>query len=376
MNVPFTFGKLVHDEDFTNRINESKRLVSNFKASINTILISPRRWGKSSLVLKAANQVSSETRDIIICMIDLQNTRTEEQFYSILATKILQASSSRIDSVLENARNFLGRFIPNLSFSPDPGTDLKLSLDWAEVKKDPDDILDLAEKIAHKTKKKIVICIDEFQNIAEFDDPTGFQRKLRSHWQLHQKVSYCLYGSKRHMLMEVFSSPAMPFYKFGDLIFLEKIKEPEWIEFITGRFADTGKQISPEYAKSIAKLCENHPYYVQQLSQQVWLRTGKLCAKDTVQNAFEDLVMQLSMLFQMLTDELKTRQLNLLRAIISGEEQLTSQQVINGYNLGTSANVLKLKKTLHFKEIIDIIGKKIYFNDPLYRYWLENYFFK
>jgi AAA+ ATPase superfamily predicted ATPase len=376
MNVPFTFGKLVREEDFTNRISESRRLVSNFNSSINTILISPRRWGKSSLVLKAAKQVTQESKDIIICMLDLHNIRTEEEFYQLLATKVLQVSSSKIDSILENAKSFLGRFIPRVSFSPDPGTDLKLSLDWIEVKKDPDNILDLADKIALKTKKEIVICIDEFQNIAEFEDPLGFQRKLRSHWQLHQKVSYCLYGSKRHMLMEVFSSPSMPFYKFGDIIFLEKISEPDWIDFITERFADTGKQISRTDTESIARLCENHPYYVQQLSQQVWLRTTKMCETNTVHQAFEDLVMQLSLLFQVLTDDLSMRQLNLLRAIIIGEEHLTSHQVLNEYKLGTSANVLKLKKNLHDREVIDIVGKKIYFNDPLYRYWLENYFFK
>ena len=72
-------------------------------------------------------------------------------------------------------------------------------------------------------KKQIILCIDEFQNISEFDHPVDFQKKLRAHWQLHQHVTYCLYGSKRHMLMEVFSSPSMPFYKFGDIIFLENL---------------------------------------------------------------------------------------------------------------------------------------------------------
>jgi hypothetical protein len=374
MDVPFTFGKLVHDDDFTNRISESKRLVSNFESSINTILISPRRWGKSSLVLKAANQVRKKSKDVIICMMDLHNIRSEEQFYKLMATKVLQASSTRMDTILENAKSFLGRFIPNLSFSPDLGTDLKLSMDWNEVKKDPDDILDLAEKIAVKLKKKLVLCIDEFQNISEFEDSLGFQRKLRSHWQLHQRVSYCLYGSKRHMLMEVFSSPSMPFYKFGDLIFLEKIKEEEWIVFISERFEGTGKTISNAAAERIAGLCDNHPYYVQQLSQQVWLRTEGTCETDTVQLAFEDLVMQLSMLFQILTDDLTSRQINLLNAIINREEQLTSQRVLNDYNLGTSANALKVKRRLHDKEILDIVGKTISFNDPLYKYWLENYY--
>ena len=148
MEVPFTFGKLVHDDDFTNRIPETRRLVSNFESSINTILISPRRWGKSSLVLKATKQIRNNSKDIIICMMDLHNIRSEEQFYRLIATKVLQVSASRLESILENAKSFLGRFIPNLSFSPDPGTELKLSMDWEQVKKDPDDILDLAEKVA------------------------------------------------------------------------------------------------------------------------------------------------------------------------------------------------------------------------------------
>jgi hypothetical protein len=347
-------------------------LVSNIESSINTILISPRRWGKSSLVLKASKQISRNTKDIIICMMDLHNIRSEEQFYKLIATKVLQASASRIDTILENAKSFLGRFIPNLSFSPDPGTELKLTMDWDEVKKDPDDILDLAERIAIKLKKKLVLCIDEFQNISEFKDSLSFQRKLRSHWQLHQHVSYCLYGSKRHMLMEVFSSPSMPFYKFGDLIFLEKIKEGEWISFITERFKGTGKTISNTAAESVARLCDNHPYYVQQLSQQAWLRTESICDSDTVQLAFEDLVAQLSMLFQILTDDLTSRQINLLNAIIAGEEKLTSQRVLKNYNLGTSANALKVKRSLHDKEVLDIVGKTITFNDPLYKYWLEH----
>ena len=375
MKTPFTFGRLVLETDFTNRVVETKRLISNFKSSVNTILISPRRWGKSSLVTKAAKQVQMQSKKIIFCMLDLNNVRSEEQFYKLLATKVLQQSSSRIDAILENAKMFLGKSIPNLSFSPNPGTDLKLSLDWDEVKNEPDDILDLAEKIAIKTKKEIIICIDEFQNISEFEHPLDFQKKLRAHWQLHHKVTYCLYGSKRHMLMDVFSSPTMPFYKFGDIIFLEKIKGSDWKEFITKRFNETGKSIAEDDAATIAKYCENHPYYVQQLAQQVWLRTSKDCEQGIIQEAFEDLIMQLSMLFQILTDDLTMRQLSFLNALINSEEQVTSQRVLKKYNLGTSANVLKIKRTLHDREIIDIIGKKIEFIDPLYKYWLIKYYF-
>lgn len=375
MKTPFTFGKLVLETDFTNRIVETKRLISNFNSSVNTILISPRRWGKSSLVAKAANSVQIKSKKIVFCMIDLNNIRSEEEFYKLLATKVLQQSSSKIDVILENAKSFLGRFIPNISFSPNPEIDLKLSLDWDEVRKEPDDILDLVEKIAVKTKKQIIICIDEFQNISEFDHPVDFQKKLRAHWQLHQHVTYCLYGSKRHMLMEVFSSPSMPFYKFGDIIFLEKIKEKDWIDFIIKRFHETGKHIKAESAAIIANSCENHPYYVQQLAQQVWLRSGKNCKPAVIQEAFEDLIMQLSMLFQMLTDDLNMKQINFLNALTNKEKQVTSQSVLKEYQLGTSANVIKIKKVLHDREIIDIVEKKIEFMDPLYKYWLKNYYF-
>jgi len=182
-------GKLVIETDFTDRDAETRRLISNFKSSVNTILISPRRWGKSSLVAKAVKSIQAKSKQIVFCMIDLNSIRSEEQFYKLLATKVLQKSSSKIESILENAKLFLGRFIPNISFSPNPETDLKLSLDWNEVRKDPDDILDLAEKIAVKTKKQIIICIDEFQNISEFDHPIDLQKKLRAHWQLHHHVT-------------------------------------------------------------------------------------------------------------------------------------------------------------------------------------------
>ena len=85
-----------------------------------------------------------------------------------------------------------------------------------------DEILDLPQAISRDSGKKMVVCIDEFQNINEYDDPLAFQRKLRSHWQKHTDVCYCLYGSKRHMLLDIFHNYNMTFYKFGDILFLER----------------------------------------------------------------------------------------------------------------------------------------------------------
>ncbi|MCW0482673.1 AAA family ATPase [Gaoshiqia sediminis] len=376
MEAPFVFGKLAIEQNFTNREPEQERLVNNFSASVNTILISPRRWGKSSLVQHAANKALKKHKDLHFCFLDTFSVRTEEEFYQLLATEVLRASASKVEVVLENAGKFLGRFLPKISFSPDNQQSLSLSLDWKEVVRHPDDILNMAEKIAVEKGWKFVFCIDEFQNIAMFNDPLAFQKKLRSSWQKQQHVAYCLYGSKRHMLLEVFTNSSMPFYKFGDLIFLEKIKKKNWISFITGRFKDTNKLISKDNAALIADLADCHPYYVQQLAQQSWLRTENECTEANVREAHQGIVDQLSLLFQSKTDELTNSQINFLHALLQGVEKFSSKETLQNYQLGTSANIVRIKRTLENKEIIDIQGANISILDPMFRFWLEKEYFK
>src|SRR5688572_2136074 len=273
--APFRYGTLAEGVEFTNRTEESKRLVNNFRNGVNTILISPRRWGKSSLVNHAAQHVVSGK--IRFCFIDLFNIRTEAEFYEVLSREVIKSANPRWKQWLKEAGKFFKQLVPVFNISPDPGKDLTISLNWEEVKRQPSDILNLAEAICKSRKMKMIVCMDEFQNISFYDDPLAFQKTLRSHWQRHNHVSYCLFGSKRHMLMEFFTQASMPFYKFGDIIFLEKISEKYWIPFIQQRFHDTGKQITSDIARAIAISMENHPYFVQQLSQQAWFLTQKNC---------------------------------------------------------------------------------------------------
>ena len=376
METPFVFGKIASDNNFTDREKETDQLIFNFTSLVNTVLISPRRWGKSSLVIRAAELAKKKDKTLRFCFIDIYNIRSEEQFYQLLAQEILRVSSSKIEGLMDNAKRFIGRFIPRISFSPEYSGEFSLELDWQEVKKQPDDILNLAENIAKEKKLKFVICIDEFQNISGFEDPLALQKKMRSHWQKHQNVSYCLYGSKRNMLMEVFASPSMPFYKFGDIMFLQKIVKEEWIPFLKKRFSETGKKISDDNALLITDFAECHPYYVQQLAQQAWLRTEEECDNKIVATACESLVLQLSLLFQSLTDNLSNTQINFLKAILSDVAQLSSKKTLQEFCLGTSANVLRIKQALLKKEIVDIQGGVVSFLDPLYKYWLKSYYFK
>ncbi len=373
--IPFIFGRIPGADNFTDREEEKKQLTQNFKGLINTIIVSPRRWGKSSLVDHVSETLAASRSHLKVCKVDLFNVRTEEDFYLLLAQEVLRATASKWEEMADNARNFLSTLMPHIGFSPDGQNQISFGITWDRIKKQADAILDLAEMIAVKKKIKIVVCIDEFQSVGEFKNSLAMQRKLRAHWQRHQQVAYCLYGSKRHMMLDIFANTSMPFYKFGDLMFLEKIDTPHWISFIQNRFQDTGKKISSADAQTIAVLTDNHPYYVQQLAQQVWLRTAGKCTAEIVQNAYDSLVRQLSLLFTNTTETLTVTQVNFLKAVLSGEKRFSAQTTLQEFRLGTSANVLRLKKSLEKREIIDTFNDQISFQDPVYRYWLEKYYF-
>lgn len=280
METPFVFGKIATDKNFTDREQETVTLVEHFKSLINTIIVSPRRWGKSSLVNKAAGIAMVQDDKLRICHIDLFNVRNEEHFYSLLAQKVISATSSKWDETIDVVKRFFSRLSPKLTIGTDPMNEVSVDFEMKDVVNNPDEVLDLAEKIAKDKGLKIVVCIDEFQNISEFDNPDYFQKKLRSHWQQHQNVAYCLYGSKRHMMLEVFTDSSRPFYKFGNLMFLNKIETPFLVRFFKERFVDTKKDITEEACDMIAKLTDNHPYYAQQLAQLSWLRTKEVCTEE------------------------------------------------------------------------------------------------
>jgi len=374
--LPFVFGRIAFNKEFINREKEIEHLISNFTGLVNTIIISPRRWGKTSLINRVVEKLKTEKSELKVCQIDLFTTRKEEDFYLTLAKGVLKITSSKLDDIMQNAKMFLSRLMPKITFSPDMQNELSFGLDWEEIKRNPDEILDLAESIAAEKKIRVVICIDEFQNIGAFENPIDFQKRLRAHWQRHQHVSYCLYGSKRHMLLDVFTNSSMPFYKFGDMMFLEKIDTEQWMRFIKKRFKDTGKTITSADARLIASLADNHSYYVQQLAQQVWLRTPDNCNIEIVKDALDNLVNQLSLLFINIIESISTTQINFLKALLSKEMQLSSQETLKKYKLGTSANVIRIKKALLEREIIDITGDKINIQDPMFSHWLRKYYFK
>ncbi len=372
--MPFIFGKTVESLNFTNREQEKKRLVNNFYSLVNTVIISPRRWGKSSLVKVAAKEIARKNSKIRVCFLDTFNVHSESEFYTYFAKEIVKSTSNKWEEWAQNAKKFLSHLVPKISFSADNQAEVSFGVSLNDIKQSPDEILDLAENLAKSKKIKIIVCIDEFQSIGNFSDTISFQQKLRAHWQHHKNVAYCLYGSKRHMLVDIFANVNMPFYKFGDIMFLNKIENEVWGKFLQKRFNDTNKKITIEQGRYLANRVDNHPYYVQQLAQQVWLRTKRSCDIDIIDEALSSIKDQLALLFAGLVETLSIGQINYLHAIINGEKTF-GKETLDKYRIGTSANVNRIKSALQSKDVIDITPNKIEIQDPVFKLWLkENYF--
>ena len=371
METPFVFGKIASHQDFTDRVVETQHLLDNFRGLVNTILISPRRWGKSSLVAKASEIYAQESDKNIVVHIDLFNCRTVDKFYETFAKELISATNTAFEEFVSSSLKYLSRFAPNFQASDPAGSfELSFGIDIRDKKMSFDEILDLPQTIAREKGKHIIVCIDEFQTIKDYDDSFAFQCSLRAHWQKHQDVAYCLFGSKRNMMIDLFADSQNPFYKFGDMIFLQKIASEDWVKFIIERFEETGKYISEEVAFKIAQMVECHPYYVQQLSQLSWFRTHLECTEDIVKEAFSSLCAQLSLVFSHIIDGLTPSQIGFLQAVADGVSSFTSQAVLAKYRLGSSANVKNIKQALEKKELIDIQPGRIEIQDPVLKFWM------
>lgn len=369
--APFVFGVRVEGDTFTDRKEETNRLKMNFLYGVNTILISPRRMGKTSLVEKVCSLVESDT--LKIAKIDAFGCRSENDFINAFATAVVRATSSKWEEWMENAKTFLSRFIPKISIGQDPLTDFSIALEYNRANTVTEDILQLPETIAKQKGIKIVICIDEFQQIADFPDSITFQKKLRSVWQLQSNVSYCLYGSKKHMMEKMFQSQSHPFYRFGDLFYLDKISETDWIEYICDRFRVTGKEISRELASEICTVTDRYSSYVQQLAWLVWLRTDKHATKEDVEFGIDRMLDACEPLFIQQTESLSAYQMNFLRALANGVHTgFTRSEILDTYQLGTAANISRLKKALTEKDLIMMTApKKLEISDPILALWLK-----
>lgn len=369
MNAPFQYGTLATKENFVDRVEDRAQLKNFLSSHINVMLVSPRRWGKSSLVKVAMDELQEEDKDVRVCYIDAFSIGSEAEFYRTFASQVIACASSNLEKRIHDAKKFLTGVVPQVVIKDDVTNFMAFDVKFIPQEQEKMDILRLPETLAQSKKIKIIVCIDEFQQLANLPEYKNMEGKMRSAWQQQERVSYCLYGSKRHMMLDIFNNSNSPFYRFGQLLFLNKIPKEEWMPFIVNTFEKSGKYISDEFASRICDVTECHSWYLQQCCYFVWNASVNKVTEESFNYGLSQMINTNSPMFQNDTETLAASQIEMLRAIRDGVQQLSSSEARTKYHLGNPNTISKNKKILQNKDIVEMKSGKLVFVDPIYRLW-------
>ena len=371
MKAPFQFGSLAEKENFIDRIEDRALLKQLLMSGIHVMLISPRRWGKSSLVKAVGEELKAEDKNVRVCYIDAFSISTEVEFYRVFASRVMSCAASRFKKGVEEMKKFLTGAVPQLVIRDKVTEFVTFDLRFQPQEKDKLEILELPEKIAAAKGLRIIVCIDEFQQLANIPQYPDMEGKMRSVWQLQHNVSYCLYGSKRHMMMDIFNDSNNPFYRFGQVLMMKKIEKEYWLSYIMEGFTKTGKRISEELASKICDTVACHSWYVQQFSLFVWMNTETEATEEIVNRQLQVVIDTNADMFAKDIESLAASQVAMLRAVSAGETQFNAKEVVKHYGLGAPRTITLNKKTLIKRDIIEVCGNGYQFVDPVYALWFK-----
>jgi uncharacterized protein len=268
---PFTFGDLALDDAFTDRDDEIRELTSDMLNGQNVLVYAPRRYGKSSLVLRAAQEALKKRALVGYC--DLMKTPTKERLAAALARTIHADIASVVGQAFERAAElFRGlRIVPIMDVDPTDGS-LRFSFQPGRRKEDIDDtierLLELLGELAAERRRRVVIVFDEFQEIVALDK--RFPNLLRAVFQAQPEVSHVYLGSKRHILERIFNDKNEPFWRSAKQLEIEMIAPEKFGGFVRQRFMDTGKGIADEALDRLFRATGGHPYGTQELAYFLW----------------------------------------------------------------------------------------------------------
>ena len=303
--------------------------------------------------------------------VDVYKCKSRSEFCEKLASAIIAQTSTKIEEAVENARNLLCRITVNFGLSPTHLNPFDISFGLKEKSIDEEEILRLPELIAKKQGVGIVICIDEFQQIAKFNDTESFQKELRTIWQHQDNVTYCLFGSRKHMMEGLFDTEEKPFYKFADILYLDCIPQSYWTRYIQGRFESQGKTISDNLCERICESVAFNSSYIQQLSWYLFLECENAPDDNDFEYAMDELISQNAPVFEEMTNEMTGYQMNFLKAVANGiSTGLSKADVISKYKLGSSANVAANQKIMIAKDLVSETPEGLEITDKIFEKWL------
>jgi len=377
---PFVYGEVVPAAAFVDRVDELNRLVRDLAAAQKVFLISPRRYGKSSLIHRALAAVSRQ--GAVTVAVTVSSFSSYVAFLEGYARAVV-AAETRWDRARNWLRDAVRSARAEVRYNPDPtlqtpGTGA-LAVSFPTVKSDRDisrlaqEVFTLPAHLAATRRRKVVVALDEFQAIGGFNGGS-VEHALRAAVQHQRDVGYVFAGSEPS-LMERMLGPKRPFYKAGPVMRLDKIPAAEFAAFIDARFSRSGMRPEEGLGAAIVDLAGNLPYDVQRLAHETWdevrSKSRKRATLDDLHHALKRLLTEQQTMFEAMWQRMTVAQRSTLRAVVVEDgRELLSAETRAKHRLSGPSSVQAALSALRRDDVIAREGDRYAVVDSLLREWV------
>ena len=371
---PFRYGALALDDAFTDRKTELATLTSDVLNGQDVVIFAPRRYGKSSLIWRASQELIAD--GVLIADVNLMTTPTKERLAEKLARTIHDDIASLLYRAKERLQVFRGlRITPVVTVDPDDGS-LGFSFEAgrrpADVDATLERLLELPGQLAAERDRKVALVLDEFQEIVDIDP--NLPKLMRSVFQEQPEVAHVYLGSKRHMMERIFNDENEPFWRSAKRMELDVIAPPLFRPFIQEQLARTGKTIDPAVLDRLLDVTGGHPYGTQELCYFLWEATpeGSQVDAERYEVATTELLRSEHAHFGLIWEKAAKAQRLVLQALAREPGRPLSSDYRRRYKLPAASSVQRALEALVKDELVARDGKGEYrIAEPFLAEWIR-----
>jgi len=315
-----------------------EKLLGKLNANRHLIITADQDWGIKEYVSELGFQLAEKNQDIQICYIDVKPAHCPASFLELFKAAL------------------------SLRFPE--------SVSRMEINNRSTDTLKLPVFIAQKRKIRIAVFLANAHLFHKFKDPVPFLRTLKLKLINQKNCVFCLYGNNNPHFRNLVHYPG-PLSGLGQLVELRHNPFKHRSASIRKLFHDHEKSIVYTTSVKMSFVVDNHPFYLKLLAWHALIRTRHTCTPAIIEEALNDLILHFDYGFSKIVECLTTKQLNLLKALLEGNQKLYSKATRDTYQLGSSSNIARIKTSLERKEVIHFVNGETVFMDPIFREWLR-----
>ncbi len=372
---PFRYGDVATGKFFTDRVRELAEVKADIHSGQNIVMISPRRYGKTSLIREAMRQLRAER--VLVAYLDLFRAPTKDRFTDLLADAISRDLDNPVERIAQNVLDLFRKLPiqPTVTIGPDgsPSFEFSAGTRSRDIDRTIEELLLIPGRIAQERRQRVAVIFDEFQQIIEID--AALPGLMRAIFQLQDEVAHVFLGSERHLMQKVFTERYQPLYKMAKPVILHPIGRDDFAAFIRARCAETGQGISDAAIGSILDCTAGHPHDTQELCYFAWslAQAERLAVIDTseVDRALDQVLDAESARYVTLWEGLAAHQRLVLMALAAESGPIYSEAYRRSHRLGAASSVQRSINRLQERELIEAdSGHGYRITDVFLREWI------